>query len=76
MDFKAAASVYVMIMPKEMYEQQTQPILSYINVGYGSDISILELAKQWLLLLAIPGPFGSIPANPLVLNSKRWTAVD
>lgn len=43
-DDMAAASVYVMNLPKVVYEQHTQPMLSHINVGYGSDITIAELA--------------------------------
>ena len=40
----AAASVHVMNLPKASYEQHTQPMLSHINVGYGSDMTIAELA--------------------------------
>jgi GDP-L-fucose synthase len=43
-DDMAAASVYVMNLSKNHYEQQTKPMLSHINVGYGSDITIKELA--------------------------------
>lgn len=43
-DDMAAASVYVMNLDREMYLKNTQPMLSHINVGYGSDISIKELA--------------------------------
>lgn len=44
-DDMAAASVYVMDLDKEIYDQHTQPMLSHINVGYGSDVSISDLAK-------------------------------
>jgi GDP-L-fucose synthase len=43
-DDMAAASVYVMNLSKNHYEQQTKPMLSHINVGYGSDITVKELA--------------------------------
>lgn len=43
-DDMAAASVFVMNLPKKDYQLQTQPMLSHINVGFGSDISIRELA--------------------------------
>ena len=43
-DDMAAASVYVMNLSKNHYEQQTKPRLSHINVGYGSDITVKELA--------------------------------
>ena len=45
-DDMAAASVFVMNLPKAAYEQHTQPMLSHINVGFGSDITIAELAMQ------------------------------
>lgn len=44
-DDMAAASVHVMNLPKATYEQHTQPMLSHINVGYGADVSIAELAR-------------------------------
>lgn len=44
-DDMAAASVHVMNLDKEIYEQYTQPMLSHINAGYGSDVTIKELAE-------------------------------
>ena len=41
----AAASVHVMNLPKSTYDQHTSPMLSHINVGYGSDVSIAETAQ-------------------------------
>ena len=41
----AAASVHVMDLPKPTYEQHTCPMLSHINLGYGSDVSISEAAQ-------------------------------
>jgi len=45
-DDMAAACVHVMNLPRERYEQHTQPMLSHINVGSGSDLSIAELAQR------------------------------
>jgi GDP-L-fucose synthase len=45
-DDMAAASVFVMNLPQTTYEAQTQPMQSQINVGYGSDITIAELAQS------------------------------
>ena len=42
----AAASLFVLDLPKADYEANTQPMLSHINVGSGTDISILELAQK------------------------------
>lgn len=44
-DDMALASVHVMNLPKATYDQHTSPMQSHINVGYGSDITIAELAK-------------------------------
>lgn len=44
-DDMAAASVYVMNLDKNTYEAQTQPMQSHINVGYGEDVTIRELAQ-------------------------------
>jgi len=43
-DDMAAASVHVMNLSKAEYDQHTQPMLSHINVGYGDDVTIRELA--------------------------------
>ena len=44
-DDMAAASVHIMNLPKLTYEQHTSPMLSHINVGYGTDVSISEAAQ-------------------------------
>ncbi|MDE2598228.1 MAG: GDP-L-fucose synthase [Rhodocyclaceae bacterium] len=44
-DDMATACLHVMGLSKAEYERQTQPMLSHINVGYGSDITIKELAE-------------------------------
>jgi GDP-L-fucose synthase len=44
-DDMAAASIHVMNLPKATYDQHTNPMQSHINVGYGSDITIAELAR-------------------------------
>jgi nucleoside-diphosphate-sugar epimerase len=44
-DDMAAASLFVLDLPRDQYEANTQPMLSHINVGCGEDISILELAQ-------------------------------
>jgi len=45
-DDMAAASVYVMNLDKDKYDQHTEPMLSHINVGYGSDVTIKEVAQR------------------------------
>ena len=44
-DDMAAASVFVMDLDKAIYDQHTSPMQSHINVGFGSDVTIAELAK-------------------------------
>jgi GDP-L-fucose synthase len=44
-DDMAAASVHVMNLSHDVYAQHTTPMLSHINVGYGSDISITQAAQ-------------------------------
>jgi GDP-L-fucose synthase len=44
-DDMAAASVFVMSLGTADYQAQVQPQLSHINVGYGSDVTIAELAQ-------------------------------
>lgn len=44
-DDMAAACVYVMELEQGIYESNTQPMLSHINVGAGEDLTIRELAE-------------------------------
>lgn len=43
-DDMASASVYVMNLDKTIFDANTQPMQSHINVGFGSDVTIAELA--------------------------------
>lgn len=60
-DDMAAASLFLLDLPKTDYEANTQPMLSHINVGSGSDISILDLAHK---VAAITGYKGRIVTDP------------
>lgn len=44
-DDMAAASIHVMELAKEVWEENTEPMLSHINVGTGVDCTIRELAQ-------------------------------
>jgi len=44
-DDMAAASVHVMNLDHATYAAETRPMLSHINVGYGTDLTIRELAE-------------------------------
>jgi GDP-L-fucose synthase len=56
-DDMAEASLFVLDLPKDAYDANTQPMLSHINVGSGTDVSILELAQ---LVARITGFKGQI----------------
>ena len=43
-DDMAEASLFVFDLDKETYEANTEPMLSHINVGYGEDVTIADLA--------------------------------
>ena len=43
-DDMASASVHVMNLPKPIYDEHTTPMQSHINVGFGSDVTIAQLA--------------------------------
>lgn len=44
-DDMAAASIHVMELAQEVWQEYTQPMLSHINVGTGVDCTIRELAQ-------------------------------
>ncbi len=44
-DDMAAASIHVMGLDKALYDENTEPMLSHINVGTGIDCTIYELAE-------------------------------
>ncbi|MCG6886606.1 MAG: GDP-L-fucose synthase [Proteobacteria bacterium] len=56
-DDMADAIVYIMALPDDIYEQNTEPMLSHINVGSGKDITIRELAE---ILCEVIGYHGSL----------------
>jgi GDP-L-fucose synthase len=44
-DDMAAASIHVMQLGRTTYDAHTSPMQSHINVGFGADVTIAELAK-------------------------------
>lgn len=44
-DDMAEASLFVLELEKEIYQENTEPMLSHINVGSGIDITIKELSQ-------------------------------
>ena len=56
-DDMASASVYVMHLDKALYDQHTEPMLSHINVGFGADFTIKEVAE---IIAEVVGYLGHI----------------
>lgn len=63
-DDMAEASLFVLDLPKALYEANTQPMLSHINVGSGRDISILELATKIAAMTGYRGRIATDPTKP------------
>ena len=83
-DDMAAASVFVMQLDKKTYDSQTDPMQSHINVGFGSDVTIAELAQTVKAAVGYQGNISFDPSKPdgaprKWMNSDRlnrlgWTA--
>ncbi|MDO8652933.1 MAG: GDP-L-fucose synthase [Undibacterium sp.] len=54
-DDMATASVFVMQLPTDVYQEHTQPIQSHINVGSGSEVTIAELAQAVSVVVSYKG---------------------
>ncbi len=57
----ARASIFVMDLAPEIYQSHSSDMCSHINVGYGSDIAIGELAK---LIARVTGYQGEVTFDP------------
>lgn len=60
-DDMAEASLFVLDLPRHVYTANTAPMLSHINVGTGTDVSILELAR---IVAKVTGFKGEILLDP------------
>ena len=79
-DDMAAASVYVMNLAKPIYDQHTSPMQSHINVGYGSDIAIGDVAKIIARVIGFTGAIDFDPSKPdgspkKLMDSTRLNAL-
>ncbi len=63
-DDMAAASVHVMNLPKATYDAHTLPMQSLINVGYGQDITIAEVALAVGQAVGYQGKIDFDPSKP------------
>lgn len=60
-DDMADASLFVLDLPHALYAANTEPMLSHINVGTGTDVSIRQLAE---LIAEAVGYTGTIETDP------------
>jgi GDP-L-fucose synthase len=63
-DDMAAASIFVMDLDKPVYDQNTGPMQSHINVGFGSDVTIKELAEMIGQTVGYQGKITFDPSKP------------
>lgn len=63
-DDMAAACLHVMNLDRDVYTAQTQPQLAHINVGYGSDVTIAELAGEVARVTGFRGDIQFDPSKP------------
>jgi len=63
-DDMAEASLFVLDLDRETYENNTQPMLSHINVGTGTDVSIMELAQMVARVTGFKGRITNDPSKP------------
>ncbi|QKM64031.1 GDP-fucose synthetase [Polynucleobacter tropicus] len=63
-DDMAAASIFVMQLDKNIYDQQTSPMQSHINVGFGEDLTIARLAEIIAKVVGYRGSIGYDSSKP------------
>jgi len=63
-DDMATASVHVMDLDKAIYDHHTQSMQSHINVGFGSDVTIGELANAVAKVVGYQGRIRFNPSKP------------
>lgn len=63
-DDMAAASVFVMNLDKATYDAATDAMLSHVNVGFGSDVSIAQAANMVAKVIGYSGQIEFNPSKP------------
>lgn len=63
-DDMAAASLFVMDLDDAHYKRETQPMLSHINVGSGTDVTIKALAETIAKIVDFKGALRFDPSKP------------
>tara|TARA_R110001583_G_scaffold144809_1_gene296790 strand:- start:16641 stop:17633 length:993 start_codon:yes stop_codon:yes gene_type:complete len=63
-DDMADASIHVMNLNKSIYDENTEPMLSHINVGTGVDCTIRELVETVAKVIGFTGEVKFDPSKP------------
>lgn len=63
-DDMAAASLFVLELDEAAYRANTAPMLSHINVGTGTDVTIRELAETMARVVGFTGQIGFDTSKP------------
>lgn len=83
-DDMANASLFIHNLPRSTFDQNTQPMLSHINVGTGTDVTIRELAETVREVVGFTGALNFDQTKPdgtprklmnvALLSNLGWTA--
>jgi len=63
-DDMAEASLFVLELDKQIYDANTKPMISHINVGSGKDITIKELAEEIKEVVGFQGKLSFDTSKP------------
>ena len=63
-DDMAAASLFVLELDEQIYQANTKPMLSHINIGTGMDITIREMAETMKQVVGFKGRLTFDTAKP------------
>jgi GDP-L-fucose synthase len=79
-DDMAAASVFVMNLDQDTYQSHTQSMQSHINIGYGDDVTIAELAQAVAQTVGYEGQINFDSSKPdgsprKLMSSDRLAAL-
>ena len=69
----ADASIYIMDLDKRMLENETDPMLSHINIGTGTDITIKDVAQ---IVKEVVGFYGKIIFNAKMPDGTKRKLLD
>lgn len=63
-DDMAEASLFVLDLDLKIYARETDPMLSHINVGSGSDVTVADLARKVAKVTGFEGQIGFDTSKP------------